>query len=175
MDQKLAKNNFEFCQATIALKSNLEQNFIELAGRLKKIQDERMYEPNFDTFTDFLKEINIQGSVATRLIQIYDLFILQFKFPVKQLVEAGGWTKLSEIRAVCKTKKDAVKWMKVALTNPKQAVREMVELELSGEKELPNTCNDYYIIKICRDSKAKYVLADTRDENYQHKSWHDGQ
>lgn len=174
MDNKLAKQNYDFCEETIKLKSTLEQNFIELAGRLKKIQDEKMYEPNYSSFSDFLADMNIQGSVATRLIQIYELFVIQFKFPLKRLVEAGGWSKLAEIKPVCNTKEEAEEWMNVALTNPKQAVRDMVQLKLSGRKSFPNTCDDFYIIKICRDSKAKYVLADTRDENYRFKSWHDG-
>lgn len=171
MNQVVAENNFKYCEETFKLKNNIELNFLLLAERLKKIQDEKLYQPNYDKFHDFLNEININNSVASRLISIYELFVEKYKFKHEELIEAGGWSKLSEIVKVSTTKAEARKWLKVASTNPKVIIREMIEVE--DETPAVLTCDDYYIIKICRDSKAKYVMADTRDDNFLYEKWHD--
>ncbi len=172
MKKEVAEKNFKFVQDTINFVKSIELNFLVLAERLHKIQTEEMYLPNYDTFTDFLKEININNSVASRLIKIHTTFVENYGIKHQELLEVGGWSKIAEILPVATTKKKAELWLTYASVNPQSVLRQMIKEKILKKKPTL-TCNDFYIIKICRDSGSKYVLADTRDKNYQYEKWHD--
>lgn len=128
MDARLARINFDFCKETAVLKKRSEISLIELGGRLHKIFSERLYEPNHEHFKDYLEDIKLSPSTASKLIGIYEKFVIQFKYKPKFLAEVGGWSSISEVVSLVDTKKDADIWLaKVEALNRTDLRKEIKE------------------------------------------------
>lgn len=132
MDKRIAKTNFDYCQETIALKGELELSYLDLASRLYKIRLNRMFEPNFDTFDDFLEEIKISRGSANKLINIWYRFIIQFKIKPKLLAAAGGWTIVAEILPHAENKAQAERWLRDAQENRRGDLRKNLKEHKTG-------------------------------------------
>src|SRR3990167_7044707 len=114
MNKALAKTNFDYCQETMKLKGDLELSYLDLASRLNKIQEDKMYEPNYEDFDEFLQEIKISRATANKLINIWVRFVIQFQIAPKLLAEAGGWSVVAEILPYAENKTVAIRWLKEA-------------------------------------------------------------
>lgn len=123
MDRKLAKVNFDYCEETVKLKTELELSYLDLASRLHKIQLNRMYEPNYESFDEFLKEMKISRATANKLINIWVRFVIQFKIKPKLLADAGGWSVVAEILPHAENKKEAEEWLLQAKEYNRQDLR----------------------------------------------------
>ncbi len=123
MDKKVAKVNFEYCTETLSLKNRLELSYLELAERLHKIQLNRMYEPNYDTFDDFLQEMKISFATASKLINIWVRFVIKFKIAPRMLADAGGWSVVAEILPYANSKTSAERWLRAAGSNTRSDLR----------------------------------------------------
>jgi hypothetical protein len=104
----------EYCEETIRLKENIEMSFLELGERLMRIRDERLYENNWEAFEDFLMEVKISNGTASKLINIYQRFVLEYKIPLKKLASAGGWSVVAECLPLIKSKDEALEWLEKA-------------------------------------------------------------
>lgn len=132
MNKALASTNFNYCEATIKLKRDLELSYLELAQRLYKIREQKMFEPNYETFDEFLQEIKISTSTASNLIGIWVRFVLQFKIKPKLLAEAGGWSVVAEILPHAENKQQAEKWLLQAKENSRQDLRKSLKEHVTG-------------------------------------------
>jgi hypothetical protein len=104
----------EYCEETIRLKENIEVAFLDLGERLMRIRDERLYENNWDAFEDFLMEVKISSGTASKLINIYQRFVLEYKISTKKIALAGGWSIVAECLPLVKTKDEALEWLEKA-------------------------------------------------------------
>lgn len=111
MDQRLAKNNYDYCKDTLLLKHDIERNYVELAGRLCTIEDGKMYEPNYESFNEFLEDVNITPSVASRMKTIWRRFVVEYKIKLTKIAEAGGWDKVYSVIKVTTNKGEAEEWL----------------------------------------------------------------
>lgn len=134
MHQAIAKTNFDYCQKTMLLKNDLEMSYLLLGERLQRISDEKMYEPNYDTFEDFLQELNISRSTASKLINVWSRFVVGFKIKPKVLAQAGGWSKVAEILPFAENKTQALDWLIKAKTLTQADLRkELIEFRTGVE------------------------------------------
>lgn len=134
ISSKTAKTNTEFCAATLELKNSIEVSFLELGKRLLNIRDERLFEPNWESFPSYLQEMKMTEATASRLINIYAKFVLEYELAPAKVAEAGGWATLSELLPVIKrgTKEEAVAWLNKASTLTKDDLRKEVKEAMSG-------------------------------------------
>ncbi len=93
------------------MKGDLELSYLALAERLHRIHLNRMYQPNFDTFEDFLEEIKISKGTASKMINIYLTFVVKYKIENKKLADAGGWTVVAEVLPYITSKTSALDWL----------------------------------------------------------------
>ena len=161
MDRKLAKRNFDYCQQTIDLKNNIEYSYLELAQRLHKIFNEKLYEPNYETFSDFTEEIDISQATASKLIGIWQTFIIDYQLPPKQIAESGGWSKVSEIAKYANSKASALKWLARAAENTRTDLRKFITEEKTGIdmadcKHKDRTIITYWKCNTCGDTERIY-------------------
>ena len=133
MDKKIAAVNFDYCKETLALKGSLELKYLNLASRLHKIQLNHMYQPNYETFDDFLAEMKISRATANKLINIWVRFIIQFKIKPKLLAEAGGWSVVAEILPHAETKAQAERWLRDAKENKRGDLRKNLKEHTTGQ------------------------------------------
>lgn len=161
MDQRLAKLNYEYCREVVELKKDIERNYLELAGRLCKIEDEKMYEPNYETFADFLEEIHITPSVASRMKTIWRKFVLEYDIKPVKIAEAGGWDKVYSIVKISGSKQQAEDWLhKINHLNRADLRKEIKELEtgvtMSECKHIHTEAITFHKCLDCGDTWREY-------------------
>lgn len=149
-----------FLEETIQLKNSLEESFIHLGERMLRIRDERLYEGKYENFEEFLGELKISPATASKMINIYQTFVLKFEFSRQELIEAGGWTGLYKISSLCKTKDEAKEWVKKAKELSSEDLDIVVREEKSGvaQYECPHN-EETYTIMVCKKCGDKIKTA----------------
>lgn len=89
----------DYVSETISLKRQIEGYFIQLAERLHNIKENRLWEGNYATYSEFLQEIDISESTSTKLILIYRTFVLNDGLKPEEIAGVS-WTTLYEITRV---------------------------------------------------------------------------
>lgn len=145
-----AEYNFDYCKETLKLKDDIELHFVEFGERLSRIRELELYQPNYETFGEFCKELKIHESKASKLINIYDLFVVKYKFKPVQLSRAGGWSVLATVLPVIKSKKDAIHWLAEAQYCTKDDLEISVREVRKGIDMSKCKHKDTYQIEICR-------------------------
>lgn len=146
MNNKVARSNFEYCQDTLKAKYDLELSYLDLASRLYNIHRESMFEPNYETFDEFLEELKISRFTANRLINIWSRFILEFKIRPKVLALAGGWSIVAEILPHVENKKQAEHWLHEAQGMRQRDLRKNLKEKSTGIDMRVCKHRDYEVI-----------------------------
>jgi len=72
---------YQFCNNLIALKDEIEKNFLVLGKGLIAVRDERLYIPAWNSFPEYCEELKLSESKASKLISIYSKFVVAFDIP----------------------------------------------------------------------------------------------
>lgn len=155
MTKEIEKTNHAFCKETLHLKQHLEGTFIELGKRLMDIRDNQLYTPFWSSFDEFLMEMKLSKGTASKLISIYQVFVLQYKIKPARLA-AAGWSSLSEVLKVVKTKADAEKWVDTAGELHLRDLRDEVREKVTGVTERSCKHPNKYTIEICPDCPFRH-------------------
>jgi len=96
------------CQEAIALESKIGGNFLELAARLYEIKGRRLYETEYTTWGAFCEEFrSLSISSISKLLTVYELYVLKYQIEQEKLITAGGWSLLYKARKMAQTKEEA--------------------------------------------------------------------
>lgn len=106
--------NYEYCEQTIELKKTIELSYLEMAERLYRIKLNRMYLPAYESFGDFLQEIDLSEATASKMINIWVRFVIEYQIAPQLMADAGGWTIVAEILPFAVSKKAAENWLEEA-------------------------------------------------------------
>ncbi len=82
-------NPANYLRDTIDLTKQIETRFIELAARLYRIKEERLYEGSYEYFNDFLEVAKINPAQASKLISIHRVFIEEGNQTKERLAQIG--------------------------------------------------------------------------------------
>jgi hypothetical protein len=96
----------KYCNETLELIHKIEQSFLELGERLSKIRDQQLWVGRNDSFAEFLQEASISEGTASKLIQVYQRLIKEYKLDVAELSKIP-WTKLYTLLPLIKDADDA--------------------------------------------------------------------
>lgn len=161
MNKQLAQIHFKYCEQTIELKSSLELGYLDLAQRLWKISERRMFEPNYESFEEFLMDIKISRATANKLMNIWHRFIHEFGIKPKLLADAGGWSIVAEVLPYARNKSEAEDWLLLAKSNSRNDLRKhlieaktgiiMVNCRHADEEEIT-----FYKCRKCGETRRKY-------------------
>lgn len=105
MNNKIANN--QYLEETLELKNDVERKFLELGQRLMKIRDEKLYLATHDSFVEFLWEAKLTESTASKMISIYNHFIVELGVDEQKVLDAGGWTTAYKLKDLASTKAEA--------------------------------------------------------------------
>ena len=161
----LEKTNYEYCNDTLALKVNIENSFLQLGKRLYTIREKEMYIPQYETFEEFSLEFKMSRATVSKLINIYQLFVLKFGIPEKRLLQAGGWSSVSELLPIVTTKAQAVKWLDKAEVLTRADLRIALMVKKKGID--PSDCEhdkDFFVLKVCRTCGLKQSIDEKGDK-----------
>ena len=93
-------------------------------------------------------------------MSLYSKFILEYGFTHKQLVDAGGWSVLSEALPVIHSKKDAEHWLGEAQHLSLRDMRTSIREARRGVEMASCKHDNTYIIKICSDCGDRQKIYD---------------
>jgi len=79
----------QYINGTLALRRHIEGAFIELGERLYNIKKDEMWEGMYNSFSEFLVDLAISDAQASKLSQIYQKFVLDYKIDVPRLAKIG--------------------------------------------------------------------------------------
>ena len=155
MSKELA-DGYEYCKETLALRVVLEQGFITIGERLHNILEKKLYESNWDSWGEFLEDLRIDNTTASKLIKIYRVFVLEYGINRKQLALVGRESAY-EITSVVKNKKEAVEWLKKGQDLKRDDIRLAIKELKSGV--LQADCDhDWYRLEICRKCGDRHPI-----------------
>lgn len=147
MSKELTQYNY--CLEVVELKKNIELAFLVLGEKLMKIRDEEMYTGSWESFNDYLDEIKISPSVASRLISVYSTMVLEYSLEPQLIANAGGWSNAYEITKVSSTKEEALRW----LEESKERMPKDTKIALREARtgiSIEDCRHEYYELRICR-------------------------
>lgn len=142
-----------FCKRAIAAKNDIEFRFVNLGAMLYKIKEEHLYEAGWTSWEDYAQELKMSPSSISRLIRIYEVFILRYKFAISQLANIG-WTNLAELLPDVQedTKKEKVQeWLGQAAELTNTDLRRTITERRKGVDMAKCLHKNSYTIKICPD------------------------
>lgn len=139
--------NKNYLKETITIAKRIESAFLELAARLKNIRDNRLYDGEYQNFAEFLWEIKIAEGTASKLIKVYETFILKFKMKTDKL-SAVGWSSLYQIANNIETKEEAEEWVDKAVLLTRDHLVENLKEKTKGVSACQH--QDTYVLRICK-------------------------
>ncbi len=155
----MIQKHYDYCQKTLELKDTLEQGFVALGERLKKIRDDRLYEGEWDDFQSYCEEMKMSEATASKIIGIYEKFIVLGGFSPAEVAKIGGWTTVAEALPFIKTKKDAEEILNEMANRNRQDLRIYLKERRTGLPQEKCNHSDTYQIEICRKcGQRKQVL-----------------
>lgn len=83
-----------FLKDTYKLVMQIETRFLELAARLYKIRDEKIWEGSHGSYQDFLDEIHVSRGNAAMLEAVHKAYVIEGKAEFKQI--GTSYSKLYE-------------------------------------------------------------------------------
>lgn len=153
------EKKYEFCEETAQLARGVKVGLMLLAERLYRIREQKLYKPTYEQFYLYCQEIEMHESVASRLISIFERFVLELQMPFEEIKKVE-YTKLYEIRKVADTKEIAQHWIdKVNSPDPslrlsyrdlKAQIKAFQNLG-SEEEKCPTDHSNTYLVRICRE------------------------
>lgn len=155
----MTPQNVTYCNQTLTLKNSIEESFLELGARLMNIRDNCLYEGQWESFEDYLLEFkNISEGTASRLINIYKKFVVEYNFAPKLLAEAGGWSVLAETLPNVNSLQEAEYWLGEATALTRTHLRRTLKEHKTGIKM--DTCAhlETYTLQICKTCKVAHRI-----------------
>ena len=144
----------KYLEETIDLKKTVEGGYLALAERLSKIHSEEMYLPEYESWHQFLDEMDLSEATASKLINIWNRFVIEYGVPKRTLLAAGGWSHAAEILPYAKDKATAEKLLdKITGLMPGDKRRMIRELRTGID---PERCrHDWYTVRICSKCQSR--------------------
>lgn len=164
MENSLLDQNHKYCEETKELKDSLEGAFLELGERLMKIRNGRLYHPQHDSFESYVEDIKMSLPNASKLITVYEKFVLQFGFSQREITDFGGWSRVYEVHRLTATRAEAEAFLfdrkHLSLGDLRKEVYEKNTGILESECDHKNG----YTMFICRSCGHKHVVFDEKEE-----------
>lgn len=151
----------KYCEDTLKLKDVIENSFLMLGERLKKIKDEDMFKPQWDSWDEYLEEMKMSQATASKLINIYSKFVLEYGISTDILLESGGWSTLAELLPYAKSKEDANELIHEAGILTRKDLRVKLNERKSGIAQ-EECLHEFYELRICRKCQLKEKIYDDR-------------
>lgn len=142
--------NLDYCNEALKIEYNLRKGFLVLAEYLYTIRTQELHKPQWETFYEYCLEFKeLSPSKISKLISVYEKFIIEYHFPQGNL-NGVGWTQLYAIIPRCSTKKEALVWLELAKTLTRNDLNKSLIEVKTGVSMSDCKHQDYFIIKVCR-------------------------
>lgn len=158
MDIQIA---LEYCTDTLTLKDKIEESFLLLGQRLKKIRDEELYKGQYETFPNFLEELKVSESVASRLISVYQRFMVEYGLSQEKVLRVG-WSDAYQIMKATDNKEEAEEWVEKGQVLSSGDLRKELTEKRTG-KDMRTCEHEFYTLRVCRKCQTKEKVFDDNE------------
>lgn len=144
-----------YLQETIELKIDLEKNFIVLAEHLYKIYSEKLWqEAGRVSWDEFLMEVKISVSAASKLISVYKKYVVEHKIPISKLASVRSWEGLYSVAKLAVDRDTALELVEAGAVESDKDMRAKVK----GEKDCDR--HEWIEYRFCRKCGVKEKIYD---------------
>lgn len=153
--------NKNYCQDTLEMEQGARMVYLMLGERLYNIRKSKLYEPFWASWHEYcmeFKDLSV-GSIS-KIIAVYEKFILDLGYSPSELAKAGGWTKLYEISKRVGTKEEAEEWLSLAETSSRQDLGKHLLEDETGVAMAECQHEKTYIVEICEDCGERWKRMD---------------
>ena len=160
------KKNHEFCKILLGRKERLESDFVGFIVDLRMVKQNRLYEPFWSDFDEYLHELRIEETAANKYFKLLEHYCDKLQLSTSQLqteiVAIGGWNAAYELRNAITSKRKMKEWFGKARVLTVRDLRK--ELKEIGAIKPRTKCEhkDTFTIKICRDCGNKERVYDDK-------------
>lgn len=142
------KPTLNICQQALELKNKVEVGFLELGALLNAIKERRLYEQeSFESWGEFLMEMRLSQGTASKLITIYNTFVVQYEISPRKIAEAGGYTVVYDLVPLATSKEKAEEWIDKAKSMTRSHIRQEAQ---SAKGEVEDEPCDHEPCNMCR-------------------------
>ena len=143
--------NHKYLLETISLKETIETGFLNLAERLYKIREQRIWADEYGTLEEFLTELDITQSTCSKLCSIYEHWIINGKISV-EVLSGCAWSSLYS--SIPRLEKESAADV---LEDVKLLTRQDI-IEKGREIKHPNCKHEWVEIRFCKNCGKKEKL-----------------
>ena len=154
----MAKNEIQivptrYLKETLKLKNEVEGMFLQIGERLYNIRKDEIWKGAYNNYSEFLQDMGISDGHASKLVQIYVRFILEYGIRQAKLAQIGI-KKLYAIIPLCTDKNS----LKSALEKIEGLSSDDVERLSKDQQAGPHEHDDhkYLVCSICKRMKKFY-------------------
>ena len=143
----------KYLKDTLKLKNEIEGVFLQLGERLYNIRKDEIWKGAYNNYSEFLQEMGISEGHASKLVQIYARFVLEYG--IKQAILANiGIKKLYAIIPLC-TNKNSLKSALEQIEGLSSADVERLskDQQAGAHKHIDQA---YLICSVCKRMKKDY-------------------
>ncbi len=147
---KQALQRLGYCEKALELKQEIEGHFLLLGEYLHQIKENRLYEPQWTSFEEFVFEMKMSTNTANKLIQVHKTFILSYGFTSNEIKNAGGFSLLVDVLPMVTSRKSAEKWLLSASTLTRSDLRKEITEAKTGIQMKDCEHAETYTVTICK-------------------------
>lgn len=147
-----------YCEKAIAMEGIARSVYLTLGEMLFNIRQDKLYEPHWSTWNEYCMEFKdfSQGSIS-KMIAVYETFVLKYGYDVDELAKAGGWTKLYAMTPHIQSREDADKWLGIAATLTRaDLTKSLIEAKTGVDMSTCKHTNTYTLV-VCQDCGEKIM------------------
>lgn len=83
------KEQAKYVRETLKLRDTIEGAFIALGERFYKIREESLWHGMYESYAEFLADMRVSEATASKLMQVYRTYIVEFKIAPSKLAKIG--------------------------------------------------------------------------------------
>lgn len=121
----------DYCNEAIALKKKIEGGFLELAEHLTNIRNNNLWQSQWQTWEEFLVELDWSPATASKLISVHERYVLQYNIAPAKLVKTS-WSNLYELLPLVTSQETAEEYVHKASVLRREDLREERREALHG-------------------------------------------
>jgi hypothetical protein len=160
---KTKKHNI--CLAALLAKQDVEQGYLELGKMLYEIKRERYYEAGWESWDEYRQELKMSEASVSKLLRIYELFVLHYQFTNEILSAAGGWSTVAELLPVISpenTPKKRVQELLGIVTSQTRSDARKTILEVKRGKPCLHESTHKLVLECCDSCPERWNVTEAK-------------
>lgn len=147
------KESVKYVRDTLKLRDTIEGAFIALGERFYKISEQSLWHGVYESYAEFLTDMRVSESTASKLMQVYKVYIVEYKIAPAKLAKIGYSNLYMAIPLIAK------QGVEVAIEKAGSLRREDIEDEVREEESECKTHDwEKVTIRVCMTCGKKERL-----------------